>query len=431
MKWRSAVLVVLLASCLLPAANGGARAQPAPARTPEQLRYDIEEKVSRTLLVGFNGDAPDTPDTLRFITMLGRYPLGGIVVFDRNVRDAARLSGLIGQIERALPERQLAAVDEEGGAVRRLRRLREVPATPAAATVSAGSLENAFNTYATLAGSLARLGFDVNFGPVVDLDLERANPVVGGPRRSYGNDPATVAAYAGAFVRAHDVYGVATVLKHFPGHGSTRVDPHQTAVDASRSWSPREMEPFRMVIAADRPAMVMTSHIVVRSPALGQASPLPATFSGGTVATLRRQLGFKGLVVSDDITMGAMGGYPLDEVVHRALLAGHDLVILANLGTDPPARIREVITRVADRAMADPALRAAIEIASGAVDQFKRERAARLLAAGQADVSATRQREGAPPLESRQRPALLPAQPPLRALPRGGRADVLNAQRRQ
>jgi beta-N-acetylhexosaminidase len=327
------------------------------------------------MIIGFGGADESSREFQELLALVGVRPLGGVIYLGRNIRDAASVRGMNERLRAQAIEPLLIGVDEEGGAVRRLRRLPSMPATPAASEVGRMSGERSLAIYARTAGGLAELGFNLNFGPVADLALHPAG-VIAGLGRSYGSDPNRVAEHAASFIRSHHAAGVETALKHFPGHGSVGADPHHVRVDASATWSPGELDPFRLVLARERPLFLMTSHQVVAHPALGGRSE-PVTFSAPAVAYIRRNLKFDRLVITDDLTMGAITAQAgIETAMARAIQAGHDCVIVAEPGPDPTGRIEAAIARVADQARRSPALMAALRRAGESIGAAKRARLA-------------------------------------------------------
>lgn len=305
--------------------------------------------VARTMIIGFDGDHVDAPPFRDLLALMADRPIGGVIYMRRNLRSDADVAAMNRAMRETAREPISISVDEEGGAVRRLRPLRSVPATPSARDLGRTRLEISYQTYAALAQALAGLGFNLNYGPVVDLAFNAGNPVITRPGRSYGSDPQAVAAHAAGFVAAHTAHGVASVAKHFPGHGSVSLDPHDEPVDASDTWREDELDPFRRLIETQAPAMIMTSHQIIAREPFCPGSPHPITFCLNAARYLRRDLRFAGPIISDDLTMGAITSrYGLDTAVVQAVRAGHDAVILANLGANPMARIEAVIRQVAD-----------------------------------------------------------------------------------
>jgi len=260
---------------------------------------------------------------------LARLAVGGVILFRRNVADVAQLAALTAELH-GLPSRPLIGIDHEGGRV--LRVGAPFTAFPPMATVGAtGDADLARQVGCAMGRELRAAGIDLNFAPVLDVHSNPANPVIGD--RAFGNNPALVANMGVAFMRGLQAGGVIACGKHFPGHGDTELDSHLAlpTVHRDRAGLDRtELPPFRAAIAAGIP-LIMTAH--VRYPALDRERP--ATLSPLILRTLlREQLGFRGVVVSDDLEMRAISGqHDIGDAAVATLSAGVDLLsICADLG---------------------------------------------------------------------------------------------------
>jgi beta-N-acetylhexosaminidase len=213
--------------------------------------------------------------------------------------------------------------------------------------LAALGLEDTFRHSEQLAAELAQMGINLNFAPVVDLNLNPQNPIIARYERSFGADPAEVTKYAQAVIEAHHRHGVACCLKHFPGHGSAGADSHLGFVDVSSCWQPIELEPYRRLIGQGYNDGIMTAHLVNRQL---DPSEIPATLSPRVVdGLLRRELGFTGVVFSDDLQMRAISnGWGLTEAIQRAVLAGVDMLVVGN-NLDP----RDDVLTLGIRALED------------------------------------------------------------------------------
>lgn len=240
--------------------------------------------------------------------------VGGFILFGGPAEAAAHLTA---ELRRRAGRPLLIGADLERGAGQQFAGLSEWPPPAALATLGPDAIRAAARATAREA---LQLGVNWVFAPVADLDAEPANPIV--QTRSFGADPARVAACVAAWVRAAQDEGVLACVKHFPGHGRTRQDSHREVpvVDAGRELLEEDLAPFRAGVAAGV-ASVMTAH--VRYPALDPAG-LPATVSGPVLRLLRHDLGFHGLVVTDALIMEAAAGAggPADQV-----RAGVDLLL--------------------------------------------------------------------------------------------------------
>jgi beta-N-acetylhexosaminidase len=282
------------------------------------------ERPGQLLFVGFPGTRPPALVTQR--VREGR--VGGVVLFRRNVQEPAQLRELVAELREAAPPGAplLVAIDQEGGRVQRLR----APWTewpPMRRVAARGGVPATRAVAAALARELHDLGIQLDFAPVVDLDTNPANPVIAD--RSFGASPAQVGRHAAAFVEALQAGGVAACAKHFPGHGDTTQDSHhelpRLAHDLARLRR-LELTPFRAAIRAGV-ASVMTAHVLF--PALD--AERPATLSPSVLRLLREELGFDGVVFSDDLEMRAVADrFPIGEGVVLALRAGVDALLVCS-----------------------------------------------------------------------------------------------------
>ncbi|WP_162901293.1 glycoside hydrolase family 3 protein [Breoghania sp. L-A4] len=248
----------------------------------------------------------------------------------QNVGTTGEVTGLL-RLFRGGRLPPLLAVDHEGGRVQRLKNAQGFTRLPAARNLAETmSPAEARPLYAQAGRELAAMGFNVNFGPVLDVD-EPSNPAIGASRRAYGTDPERIAAYAQAFTEAFASAGILCAAKHFPGHGRSVSDSHTGVADISATWSEAELEPFARLLASPHPPpMVMTGHL-----RLDPVAPdgRPATVSAPIVTgLLRERLGYTGVVVTDDLDMGAVSRLMnRQEAIVQAIAAGNDLLMIKNL----------------------------------------------------------------------------------------------------
>jgi len=285
---------------------------------------DLSERQPRAVILGCAGERL-TPEELRFFAAAD--PLG-FVVFRRNCRSRDQLRALVEELRGCVGrENAPVLIDQEGGRVARLQPP-EWRAYPSAAAIAALpddlALEAARLDGRLIADDLAAVGITVDCAPVLDLPARDADPVIGD--RAWGSDPAQVIRLAGAFCEGLLAGGVLPVIKHIPGHGRARVDSHRACprVDAGHAiLSQSDFVPFRALSAMP---WAMTAHIVFA--AIDDAAPV--TFSRRVVDTIiRGEIGFGGVLVSDDVSMGALDG-TLGERTRRTLDAGVDLVLHCN-----------------------------------------------------------------------------------------------------
>jgi beta-N-acetylhexosaminidase len=274
------------------------------------------------LFAGFEGT--EVPRELAELVAQGR--LGGVIVFARNIVDPVQVAGLTAALHAAAPVDApvLLAIDQEGGRVQRLR----APWTEWPPMRWLGERDEPATT-AAVAGAIAReladLGIGLDFAPVVDVDTNPDNPVIGD--RSFAREPARVGKHAAAFITALQAAGVAACAKHFPGHGDTHSDSHLELPHLDHDLDRlREVElpPFRAAIAAGV-ASVMTAHVLF--PRLDRARP--ATLAPDVMQLLRGELGYDGVVFSDDLEMKAVADHFAPEpLVRGCLAAGCDGVLV-------------------------------------------------------------------------------------------------------
>jgi beta-N-acetylhexosaminidase len=327
------------ASLLLPGLllGGCAATRPAIRQSfPDLQSWPLERKIAQMLLLGFPGEnlEPNSP----IDQAIRRYGAGGVVLFDnnidlgvtgRNITSPAQLKKLTSSLQQAAEVPLLIAVDQEGGVVARLKDRYGFPATVSAKYLGQQNrLELTRSSSDSLAETLEKYGFNLNLAPVVDLATNPDNPVIAFKERSFSADPALVTAHAAEFIKGHHRHHILTCLKHFPGHGSSRDDSHLGLVDVTRYWHENELQPYRNLISQGLCDMVMTAHTFNTA-----IDPLyPATLSKATIdGILRKQLGFDGVVVSDDLYMGAIiQHYSYETAVEKAINAGVDLLVVAN-----------------------------------------------------------------------------------------------------
>ncbi|MBW2638117.1 MAG: glycoside hydrolase family 3 protein, partial [Deltaproteobacteria bacterium] len=247
----------------------------------------------------------------------------------RNIASPDQVRSLVEALQQASSIPLFIAIDQEGGRVSRLKERFGFPPTVSQKYLGEKDNLEVTKRYAEEAAeTLAGLGINVNFAPVVDLDRNPGNPVIGKMERSFSSDPDIVSRHSAVVIETLHREGVLSAIKHFPGHGSSSSDSHKGFVDVTGEWSPDELKPFDAIIQSGRCDMVMTAHIFN-----ARLDPLwPATLSHGTISgILRDDMGFDGVVVSDDMQMKAIRSfYGLERAVKMAIHAGCDILVFAN-----------------------------------------------------------------------------------------------------
>ena len=280
-------------------------------------------RAGQRLIVGFSGSSPG-PEFREFVAQARP---AGFILFARNVEDPAQVAELNRELTSLLPDRYppIISVDQEGGRVQRVRATR----WPAARWVgNVNDLQLSYQLGLSMADELLAMGFNVNFAPDFDVDSNPKNPVIGD--RAFSASPRDVARHATTVLRAFHEAGLVGCAKHFPGHGDTIIDSHHALPVVEKELPElREVElaPFRAAIAA-QVAMIMTAHVVF--PDLDP--DLPATMSRRIIqGLLRDELGYQGVVVSDDMEMKAVRGrYPLEMQLDLATRASVDLFLVCH-----------------------------------------------------------------------------------------------------
>lgn len=326
--------------------------------TPGEIRAGVDA----VLLPGFAGTTLPS-----WVADRLRGGLAGVCLYGENVESLGQLRSLVAQIRAAKPD-AIVALDEEGGDVTRLHYLEGSPYPGAALLGRLDDIELTATVGRAVAQDLASIGVDLNLAPVADVNSDPRNPVIG--VRSFGADPALAARHVAAFTAAHEAAGVATSVKHFPGHGDTAADSHLAlpVVDVPLEvLRARDLPPFQAAITAGA-RTVMTSHIV-----LPHVDPSgPATFSARILGgILRDELGFDGVIVSDALDMaGASGGIGIPAAAARALAAGCDLLCLGTGGSP------EQLDAIADAAAGVARLADAVARVGALVASLRAERIA-------------------------------------------------------
>lgn len=324
----------------------------------------LEQMAGQMIVVGFQGDDADDAAVLKLREDIAAGRLGGVMLLKTNVKSLDAVSRMNAAFKAASPELPpFITVDQEGGAVERLTEAVGFREIPRAFSIAANnSPAEAEAIYATMAASLAELGFTVNFGPVADININPNNQVISKFGRAFSADPAVVASYDTAFIEAHHSAGMLTALKHFPGHGSSTADSHEGFVDITQTWKPEELDPYRALIAAGEVDMVMVGHLYHADYSDAEAQT-PSSLSPQWIeGVLRKDLGFDGVVISDDLEMGAIRDhFTTKQTVIQAVRAGMDVLLFSNTAKYHADLGQEILDILVAEANADPAFAARIE----------------------------------------------------------------------
>ncbi len=300
----------------------------------------LDIKIGQMIMIGIN-DRKQVADSDILLAELKDNKLGGIVLFEKNINPADPANSLrqmIAGFQSKVSIPLFITIDEEGGKVHRLKEKYGFVAMPSAAYL--GQLNNVDSTTyynRRLAAELKDLGINFNYAPSVDMAMNPENTVIVKRERSFSWRPEIVSKHAVACIKAHHQHEVKTILKHFPGHGSSTADSHLGIVDVSETWDFQELFPYYTILKSGACDAIMTAHIINKR---WDNSLLPATLSKKVIdGMLRGLLGYNGVVFSDDMQMNAISKeYGLDNALALAINAGVDVLMFANnvSGNDKP-----------------------------------------------------------------------------------------------
>jgi beta-N-acetylhexosaminidase len=303
------------------------------------IDQELKKKIGQMIIIGFRGtEAKEDSDVYKMIKDIGP---GGVILFDydvpsntfpRNIVNYEQTKNLLADLKSYSSTPLLTAIDAEGGAVNRLKeKYGFLPIVSAEKMGKDLTLKTTKEESEKLAEELSKLGFNMNFAPVVDLNINSKNPIIGALGRSFSSDPKIVFNNAKIFIENHSKNNIITAAKHFPGHGSSTNDSHLGMVDVTNTYQAKELDPYIKLQKEHLLNVVMTAHIFDRN----IDKEYPATLSYNFIQKiLREQIGFNGVVVSDDMQMNAIvNSYGAEEAIIKAVNAGCDMLILSNNGT--------------------------------------------------------------------------------------------------
>lgn len=320
----------------------------------------LRDKIGQLLILGFDGLSIDSHAWI--VEQIEQYALGGVILFDtnlprpghlKNIESPAQVKRLLADLKavnthanltrQRAPLPLICSVDCEGGRVNRLKPTFGFPELASVSDVVEQGEAFALKTAELMASTLHDVGFNVNFAPVLDVNVNPDNPILGKLGRCFSSQADVVCQYASIYVNALRAKAIEPVYKHFPGHGSSNQDSHLGFVDVTDSWQMTELDPYRQLLPQDAlPPMIMTAHLVNRRL---DESGLPATLSHQTLTgILRQELGFQGVIVTDDMQMKAIADhYGLEDSLCLALNAGADMFIFGNQLSKQQQSAKEIV----------------------------------------------------------------------------------------
>ena len=312
-------------------------------------KQDIEKMISKMLIIGFNGETVNSNDEIYKNIKSG---LGGVILFDKdpndknkrkNVRNKEQLKVLTSQLQSISKQKLLISIDQEGGIVQRLKSEDGFVNTLKASEVALRGENFARTSYKSLAKDLKESGINNDFAPVVDLAINKQNKVIVAKGRSFGESSAEVIKYSSIFVDELKKQNVISVLKHFPGHGSSLSDSHLGFVDITKTWTQKELEPYRYFIKNNKVDMIMTAHVFNEK--LDKDYPATLSYNVNT-NLLRYKLGYEGVLVSDDLQMYAISKhYDLKQTLTLAINSGVNMLLFANQ-TAKPIALKQIVDTI-------------------------------------------------------------------------------------
>ena len=312
-------------------------------------KEQIEKMISKMVVLGFSGETVNPNDEIYKNIKAG---LGGVILFDRdpndkqkvkNVRNKEQLNKLTAQLQTISKQKLLISIDQEGGVVQRLKSSDGFVDTPKAIDVAQRGEVFAKQTYALLAKDLKQSGINTDFAPVVDLAINKENKVIVTRGRSFGESSKDVIKYSSIFVDELKKQKIISVLKHFPGHGSSLGDSHLGFVDISNTWSSKELEPYKYFIQNNKVDMIMTAHVFNKN--LDKDYPATLSYEINT-KLLRNKLGYEGVLITDDLQMQAISKhYDLKEALTLSINSGVNMLLFANQ-LAKPISLKEIVDTI-------------------------------------------------------------------------------------
>ena len=286
----------------------------------------LEAKIGQMLIVGFEGI--DVSESDFILEGIKNHNLGGVTI-EYNIKNPQQLKSLIDKLQHHAKTPLFIAIDHEGGNVCRLTEEKGFPPTVSAKTMGNHSSSYTLSQGTAMAKTLKSLGINLNFAPVVDIHAE--GNFIAKKERCFSNDLNSIIEHAEAFINSHNNENIYSTLKHFPGHGSSTSDSHYGIADVSKTWTDKELTPYQYFIKENKVDCIMISHVFLKS----LDPDFPASMSHKIITgQLRNKLGYQGVVISDDIQMGALyNQYNLENILIHTINAGVDIILINNTQT--------------------------------------------------------------------------------------------------
>lgn len=311
----------------------------------------LDEMIGQMIILGFKGNSHLSKGFREVSNDLKEGKISGVIFFEDNIKNKENLDEMTNILFKTrMAARPFIAIDMEGGQIQRMNSKNGFTDYPSAQKMAEEyDTKKAGELYSDMAQNLNSSLFNLNFAPCVDLDLNE-NSILHKKQRSYSKDPNKVTLYAYEFIKAHTDKGIVTALKHFPGHGSVAEDTHLNFADGTATYQEIELEPYENLMFKNDLQMVMVSHIFNEN----YDEIYPASLSHNTISgLLRRSMGFNGVVITDDLDMGAIRqNYDLEDTVIQAINAGNDILLFSNRERHNP-NLADDINKIIKNAILD------------------------------------------------------------------------------
>lgn len=322
----------------------------------------VEVMAGQMIMTGFHGDGTNLNDENfnAIQEQIIRGQIGGVILFDvdisgllatgmditeakkqifsSNIKNPEQIKKLTQQLQSIAPKKLFIAIDQEGGEIQRLKPEHGFAPIPSHKELAMGDVKTTYETAYDLGQRLSKLGINVDFAPLLDVDVNPESPAIGAKNRSFSPDPEIVTEFANAFANGLKDAKIIYSYKHFPGHGSATGDTHEGLTDITTTYQDYELIPWQKSLKKYSPfATVMVAHVINN-----KFDTLPASLSKKTIQMIR-DMGFNGVIISDDMDMGAIANkYGMETAIEMAINAGNDILVFGNNLTFDKNRGRDV-----------------------------------------------------------------------------------------
>jgi len=326
--------------------------------------YSLRQKINQLFIAGYSGEAPES---CRIFSELLSDGLGGVIFFTQNIKTKEQFINSIEKIKKNSLIVPFLSIDQEGGRVERTENIHNGKKYLSAGDSALKGEEFVKEQTKNLCSELKSYGINMNFAPVLDTNTNPNNPIIG--IRAYGDTPEKVIKLADIVREVHEKHGIISVGKHFPGHGDTKTDSHveMPVVDIEENeFRQTHLKPFQYEIEQGIPA-IMVSHVYYKC---FDTEPVPASLSKNITDTLlRKDLNFKGLVISDDMVMGAVKDLDVKDTYVKGIKAGINCFIYRN----SDKKLLKILSIIEEEAKKDNKLIERIEKSFELIFEMKRK----------------------------------------------------------